>query len=419
MIFLKDMLSPAAPGLSSLLPLLIVFVISVHIYIVSVLFTSGGLSLIFRKKDRELSDTISSLFFGKLHTVLSFTVAPLVILIPLYRLVLFEAAVHMEQYLLLLLVLLTAGLGAFYLYRKIGILLSGALGTLALLLYISLFSVLLSILLFPEKWPFLKELFPYPLFSVTPVFVTGLLVGISLINTGSSLGFIYLTWGERKLPDGSALIAPITRMRQWLVLAGTLFLPPVLFLFLFTLPAYSMGRSVFPAAVLILFFTVLSAWAVIPGKKGRGNHGFAFVSSLLLTLSFSVMLFNVQKYSNMDRLDMAKQAVEKRVAAIKAERMEIYSKAMKVSPEYGETIYKEQCTACHDFEKTVLGPSFNSVIPKYAENPEEMVQFILNPVKIDPNLPAMPDPGLTTLQARSVTAFILERDKQNKGEKSE
>ena len=139
----------------------------------------------------------------------------------------------------------------------------------------------------------------------------------------------------------------------------------------------------------------------------------------MLTLSVSILLFNFQKYSNIDKVEWAKINTAKQRELIVAERMELYSKSMKISAEYGEQIYKERCTSCHDFEKNVLGPAFNDIIPKYSENPDNMVKFILDPVKIDPNLPAMPDPGLTSLQAKSVVKYILDTEKNSNGDKSE
>ena len=424
MTLVKDFLTPAATGLMDLLPLLIIFVIFIHIYYVSVLFISNGLSLVFRDKGDGLPDKLSGLFFNKTLTVILYTILPVLMLAPLYRLTFFESGFKFEQYLFILLVLLAAGLVSFSIYRRKNIQASGAFGTLAVLTYIFLFSVLLALFLFPEKWPFIKGIFPFPLFSITPIFVATLFISISFINTGAALGFIYLSWGEMKLAGNSPLSATITKISRLLILVGTLTLPPVLFLFLFTLPGYSMGKSVFLPTILTLLFTVLSAYTAFPltdkiKNSGTGKFRSAFIFSLLLTLSFSVLLFSFQKYSNIDKIEWAKINAEKKRELIEGERMELYSKSMKISSDYGEQIYKERCTSCHDFEKTILGPAFNNIIPKYSDNPENMVKFILDPVKIDPNLPSMPDPGLTTLQAKSVTKFILGKDKKSNGEKSE
>ena len=56
MTSLKDILTPAATGLMDLLPLLIIFVLFIHIYYISVLFISNGLSLVFKEKENELSE---------------------------------------------------------------------------------------------------------------------------------------------------------------------------------------------------------------------------------------------------------------------------------------------------------------------------------------------------------------------------
>jgi cytochrome c len=61
---------------------------------------------------------------------------------------------------------------------------------------------------------------------------------------------------------------------------------------------------------------------------------------------------------------------------------------------------------CHRFEEKLVGPALATVLPKY--NVESLKAYILNPVKVDPAFPPMPNPGLTPAQAAAVAAYELE-----------
>jgi cytochrome c1 len=55
----------------------------------------------------------------------------------------------------------------------------------------------------------------------------------------------------------------------------------------------------------------------------------------------------------------------------------------------------------------LVGPPYNEVLPKYVNNKDALVQFILNPQKINPAYPAMPNQGLKPNEARAVAEYIL------------
>ncbi|MCP5105086.1 MAG: cytochrome c, partial [bacterium] len=95
--------------------------------------------------------------------------------------------------------------------------------------------------------------------------------------------------------------------------------------------------------------------------------------------------------------------------AIDSVREDLYAKNMVVSTAIGEQVYQEVCTACHAFDKVVLGPAHDKTLPKYLNNPEGLVEFLKNPTKVDPAFPAMPNPGLTSFKIKSVVKFLMGR----------
>jgi cytochrome c len=75
----------------------------------------------------------------------------------------------------------------------------------------------------------------------------------------------------------------------------------------------------------------------------------------------------------------------------------------------GEDIYNGRCSACHLFDSKKIGPAYKNVIPKYAGKKDQIIAFVLNPVKKDPAFPPMPNQGLKPAEADSIVSYILKR----------
>lgn len=73
----------------------------------------------------------------------------------------------------------------------------------------------------------------------------------------------------------------------------------------------------------------------------------------------------------------------------------------------GEDIYNAKCIACHRFDTKLVGPAYNNILPKYEGKREELVDFILNPRKIDPEFTAMPSQGLKPIEAEAIADYII------------
>jgi len=73
----------------------------------------------------------------------------------------------------------------------------------------------------------------------------------------------------------------------------------------------------------------------------------------------------------------------------------------------GEDIYNGKCIACHRFNEKLVGPAYNEVLPKYENKRDALVGFILNPQKINPEYPAMPNQGLKPKEAEAIADYIV------------
>jgi cytochrome c551/c552 len=82
-------------------------------------------------------------------------------------------------------------------------------------------------------------------------------------------------------------------------------------------------------------------------------------------------------------------------------------------PISGEDIYNGRCIACHRFDVKVVGPPYNQTLPKYEGKKDDLVAFILNPVKKNPDYPAMPNQGLKPKEAEAIADYLLNTYKKN------
>ena len=79
-----------------------------------------------------------------------------------------------------------------------------------------------------------------------------------------------------------------------------------------------------------------------------------------------------------------------------------------------EEIFTAKCSACHQFDQKLVGPPYNDVLKKYENNKDQLVKFILNPVKIDPAYPPMPAQGLIPPEAEAVADYLMKVYKEGK-----
>jgi len=79
----------------------------------------------------------------------------------------------------------------------------------------------------------------------------------------------------------------------------------------------------------------------------------------------------------------------------------------------GADIYNGRCIACHQFDKKVVGPPYNTVLPKYEGDVDKLSGFILNPVKVNPEYTAMPNQGLKPAEAKAVAEFLIKTYQEN------
>jgi cytochrome c551/c552 len=95
-----------------------------------------------------------------------------------------------------------------------------------------------------------------------------------------------------------------------------------------------------------------------------------------------------------------------------ADKLEAQKKSTGVTKETAvnaEEIYKSKCIACHKFDQKVIGPPYQQTVPKYNGDIKQLSAFIYNPVKKNPDYPAMPNQGLKQKEAEAMAKWLIEQ----------
>jgi len=73
----------------------------------------------------------------------------------------------------------------------------------------------------------------------------------------------------------------------------------------------------------------------------------------------------------------------------------------------GADIFNGKCIACHNFDKKIVGPAYKDVLQKYEGKMVNLVKFVLNPIKVNPDYPVMPNQGLKPNEAEAIADYIM------------
>jgi cytochrome c len=179
--------------------------------------------------------------------------------------------------------------------------------------------------------------------------------------------------------------------------------PVLLVATVWLLPTASLSGLVFAvtgACILVLFLAAHFLYAY--SRDTRPSYAaYAFYT---LACAFVLNAFNDHvAISNATRSQAVILAAlhEKETEALKV-KLGVGAPALT-----GQDIYNGKCSACHLFDQKKIGPAYRDVIPKYAGKKNELMAFVLNPRKMDPNFPPMPNQGLKPAEADSIVTFLL------------
>lgn len=242
----------------------------------------------------------------------------------------------------------------------------------------------------------------FNLFSIIVIIRFLEFLAASAALTGGTLLFAFFYWEGGKNFHSSKYKELVRKIAMNLSIAGGLVLPLFLTIDILALPSNSVSGSVVAyaiAGIILLFLAYHFLYAMLKEVNIR------YSAHLFYFFLFAIMAFIIK-----DQLAMGNAT--RPLSAILASQYQVYLSTLK-GPEQagaqvsGEQIYKNICTSCHSFDKKIVGPPYRETLPKYEGKLNQLVAFIRNPSKVNPNYPPMPNPGLKPNEAQAVAEYIL------------
>lgn len=130
----------------------------------------------------------------------------------------------------------------------------------------------------------------------------------------------------------------------------------------------------------------------------------------IVYLSFLLFLLSYGGSDSLLFLKSTQNNIAQSVDKYESEFAEIKNTAQKNEVKVNaEDIFFNKCVSCHAYDKNVVGPALNNVVKKYKGKKEDLKNFLLSPVKVDPNFPAMPNQGLKPAEAKAMADYLFQQ----------
>jgi cytochrome c len=430
MDFLDNLVLPQSAHHMILLKYLLVLTNIILIPYLSVLFGSLSLSIYFENKGSKNQDNkfyrfakelIDQITFNK-SVSFAFGIVPLLSAAFCYAQLLHNTGLNVPEYILVSASLLVIAFIFVYTYKVLFIrgemfverekqigkkrfnvlhVIVGLSGIVLLVLSVYLFIASIQLAGDVNNWSSNNNLIGI-IFSVKALIYFVQFVVASFAFTATWILYKYFK-SEAKLNYDKEYLGLVKKYSLRIGLVATILLPLLVVLTVIVKPEESFSYNVFGFAllaligllcILILFYVMLK----------ESNTKFV---SMLIYLFVVVFVFMIIKDQ------YAFDTSTKKQFAILSANYEEYQ--AKIKEEFGlvtevingADIYNGKCIACHQFDKKLVGPPYNETLPKYVGKKVALVQFILNPIKVNPEYPPMPNQGLKPKEAEAVADYIL------------
>jgi len=405
-----------------LLKVIIGLMLLVHMPYISILLGGSLFSLFFSMLDKR-EPNATHLRFSKdlIHLITSKKSAPILLgVLPLLSLILSFAQLYqgsdlrITQYLLIVSLFSISGFILLYLFKSsfekreqqfsthvllgLGVFVAFMVGYL-------IFSATTSLMFFPEKWNFVYTSFPIFVYE-NELPRAALFLFFTFAFTAAAILYFFLSWPGRKEIDATYG----DFIRKFGAVVGLIFvllIPIVVVWNLITFPDVAASESVFAVwgvTLLLLLITAILFNSIIKSQ----NRKLVTSTFILFLVTFGVMSVNDRiaagnaRYEQEKLLAAKADEIHQEILAARA------AKSAAATQINGEEIFTNICTACHQFDQRVVGPPYMSVLAKYENDKDALVQFIMNPSKIDTDYPPMPNQNLRKPEASAVADYLLQ-----------
>ncbi len=180
---------------------------------------------------------------------------------------------------------------------------------------------------------------------------------------------------------------------------------PLLFvLYILASPNVSLSFGTFiTGAIVLSFMLLISILFYLMYKDSKMHLGGSTVFVFLIL--FAALIYKDQlAFDTKNAVSVNEQEKEYLAFASKVKEEAGVKEVVVIS---GKSIYDNKCSACHRFDQKLVGPAYSNVLPKYEGKRDQLIDFILNPRKINPELPTMPNQGLKPNEAEAIADYIV------------
>ena len=429
MDFLNNLFLPPSANHLHLVKYIILIIYFIHLPFISLVIGGTFFSFVFRllsgndrnsRNWRVSREFINRLVLRKMAGIF-LGVLPLIILMLIEGQVFYDADISVVPFMLITNILVATGITLVYFYqysfRETGIsqpvqIAGGALALFFLFTGYFVFSVNSALILDPGRWAVvnspLKFLFSWNVIARFLHFICA-----AFAVSGVAMIFFMFNWKESDREKDVEFADYMKKLSGGIAIGFTLIQPLLIFWNLITLPDQALSGAVYLLTVLVmllLFIITLTLYRLLKESRIKlGNNVF-----VLFVVTFIVMIVNdheARENSIENQIRLLTARAEEVRGAIQQEREAAMATSFKPDIKLGEEIYNKQCSACHRFDQKLVGPAYDSVLPKYENNRDELIKFIRNPYKIEPGYPPMPKLGLSEKEIMSVAEFLLQHEK--------
>src|SRR3989339_21865 len=279
---------------------------------------------------------------------------------------------------------------------------AGIAGIVFLMASLRLFFGLINLSSDSDNWSFTGGFFDI-VFTTQAVikFIQFITISFSISATAFIVKYFY--WDKFEENEAQDYSDYAKKINSWLALGFAFIQPFILAIDIYATPDKLMNSGSFLFGMLSLIALLIFMHLSYAGVRYNKYQSISY-SFYLILLAFTFIILKDQSAlslsSRQQILTLADKYGQFEIALLEKEG----KKAPQVN---GEEIYKAKCTACHRFDQKLVGPPHKEILIKYLNNKEGMVKFILNPVKVNPEYPEMPNQALKPKEAEAVVEFMF------------
>lgn len=227
---------------------------------------------------------------------------------------------------------------------------------------------------------------------------------ISSAAAGAAILFAFFYWEGREENLSDSYRNLIKNISLKTSLTALILLPLILFVNMLLLPKESLSGSVFTYTIIAIGLIFISYHLLYSISKTSNLKISGHLFFVVMFAFLSIIIKDQLTVSNTTKLHSAALSLEYNTYL-----SELKGESSGVTIRSGEEIYKVICSACHKFDEKLVGPPYNKVLVKYEGKMDQLIGFILNPVKVDPAFPPMPNQGLRRDEAKNIAEYLMEQ----------